>query len=170
MFNLTDEYNREALAIEVALNFPANRVVRILEIMEEEYGLPEHIRVDNGPELISHRLGDWCNQKNIKLKFIQSGKPMQNAYIERFNRLFREDVLDAYWFEELEQVRIIAERWRQDYNRHHPHSSLGGISPRDYYSQVVNRGRVPPRIPVRGFSTINTSEIVVESDKKLNLE
>ena len=170
VFNLTDDYNREALAIEVALSFLANRVVRILEVMEVEYGLPQHIRVDNGPEFISHRLGDWCKAKKIKLKFIQPGKPTQNAYIERFNRLFREDVLDAYWFENLEQVRILAERWRQDYNQHHPHSSLSGISPIDYHEQAVNSRKVPPRIPVHGFTTINSSQIVVESNKKLNLE
>ncbi len=170
VLNITDDYNREALAIEVALSFPANRVVRILELMEEEHGLPEHIRVDNGPEFISHRLGDWCTAKNIKLKFIQPGKPTQNAYIERFNRLFREDVLDAYWFEDLEQVRILAERWRQDYNKSHPHSSLGGISPMDYYAQAVNSGKVQPRLPVQDFPTINSSLTVVDSDKKLNLE
>ncbi len=167
VLNLTDDYTREAPAIEVGLSFPADRVVRILEVMEEEHGLPKHIRVDNGPEFISHRLGDWCKTKNIRLKFIQPGMPTQNAYIERFNRLFREDVLDAYWLEDPEQVRIIAERWRQDYNRHHPHSSPGGISPMDYYVQAVNSGKVPPRKPVQDFTTINSSLIAKKPTKKL---
>ena len=133
VFNVTDDYNREALAIEAALSFPAHRVIRALEILEEEYGLPEYIRVGNRPEFISHKPGNWCNEKKIKLKFIQPGKPSQNAYIERFNRIFREDTLDAYWFEDLEQVRIIAENWRQDYNHNHPHNSLNGLSPITHY-------------------------------------
>jgi len=168
--NIIDDFNREGLWIEVDTSLPAERVIRVLEMLALWRGYPQQLRIDNGPEFISHRLRDWCMEKNIKLKFIQPGKPTQNAYIERFNRLFREDVLDAYWFEDLEQVRILAERWRQDYNQHHPHSSLGGISPKNYYWQAVNSGKVPPRKPVQNFPTINSSVIVKESDKKLNLE
>ena len=137
VFNVTDDYNREALAIEAALSFLAHRVIRSLEILEEEYGLPEYIGEDNRPEFISHKPGNWCNEKKIKLKFIQSGTPAQNAYIERFNRLFREDTLDAYWFEDLEQERIIAENRRQDYNHNHPHSSLNGLAPISHYVKAV---------------------------------
>lgn len=145
VFNITDDFNREALAIEVGLSFPSDRVIRTLQVMEEEYGLPTQVRVDNGPEFISNRMKDWCEKKSIKIKFIQPGKPAQNAYIERFNRIFREDVLDAYWFESLDQVRIIAEEWREDYNHKHPHSSLGGLSPIEHYHKAVNSGKVQPR-------------------------
>ena len=61
---------------------------------------------------------------------------MQNAYIERFNRLFREDVLDAYLFEDLEQLRKLSEEWREDYNLNHPHSGLNGLSPLNYRNQI----------------------------------
>jgi len=54
---------------------------------------------------------------------------MQNGFIERFNRFSREDVLDHYWFEDLEQLRIIADKWRYDYNYFHPHKSLGRLTP-----------------------------------------
>lgn len=147
IFNVTDDFNREALAIEAALSYPSNRVIRTLEILSEEYGLPERIRVDNGPEFISHKLKNWCESHGIALKHIQPGKPAQNAYIERFNRIFREDILDAYWFDGLDQLRFIAEQWRQDYNHHHPHSSLGGLSPVLYYRQAVNSGKVSARRP-----------------------
>ena len=162
ILNITDDYNREALAIESALSFPSTRVIRTLEVLEEEYGLPEYIRVDNGPEFISNQLRKWCDHKNIRLKFIQPGKPAQNAYIERFNRIFREDILDAYWFEDLESVRIISEKWRQDYNMNHPHSSLGGISPNEYYKRAVNSGKVQLRKPSTGFTTINSQEIATK--------
>ncbi len=75
---------------------------------------------------------NWCNENEIRIKYIQPGKPVQNAYIERFNRLYREDVLDAYIFSDLEQVEIISEKWREDYNENHPHGSLHGMSPRQY--------------------------------------
>lgn len=151
VFNITDDFNREALAIEVGLSYPSDRVIRTLQVMEEEYGLPERIRVDNGPEFISNKLRSWCEEKGIKLKFIQPGKPAQNAYIERFNRIFREDVLDAYWFESLDQVRVLSEQWRVDYNEKHPHSSLGGFSPIEYYHGAVNSGKVQPRKPNATF-------------------
>ena len=113
--------------------------------------------------------GDWCAEKNIKLKFIQPGKPTQNAYIERFTRLFREDILDAYWIEDLEQVRIIADKWREDYNQNHLHSSLRGQSPKSYYLDAVNRGKVLARRPTHVFPTINSSDIAIKTIKKLNL-
>ena len=129
MLNIIDDHNREALAIEAGISFPAQRVVRVLNQLEEELGLPKTIRVDNGPEFIAHYFKDWCDVKGITIQYIQPGKPMQNGYIERFNRFFRDDVLDAYWFEDLEQLRIIAEKWRYDYNYNHPHKSLGRLAP-----------------------------------------
>ncbi|MGQ1889048.1 integrase core domain-containing protein [Thermophagus sp. OGC60D27] len=62
--------------------------------------------------------------------------PTQNAYIERFNRLFREDILDAYLFSDLHQVRELAWEWMDDYNEFHPHKSLGGISPIAYLKKM----------------------------------
>jgi len=128
-FNIIDDYNREALAIEVGISFPAQRVVRVLSQLEEEIGLPEKIRVDNGPEFISHHFKNWCDTKSIEVQYIQPGRPMQNGFIERFNRFFREDVLDPYWFEDLEQLRMITEKWKYDYNYFHPHKSLNGKTP-----------------------------------------
>lgn len=131
VLNLLDDYNREALAIEVDTSFRADRVIRVLEQVIEWRGIPQRIRVDNGPEFVSSRLGLWCEERNINLQFIQPGKPSQNAYIERFNGSFRRDVLDAYLFESLNQVRILADDWMNDYNYHRPHDALNGRSPAD---------------------------------------
>lgn len=131
VLNLLDDFNREALAIEVDTSFRAERVIRVLEQVSEWRGLPERIRVDNGPEFISSKLGLWCEDKKINLLFIQPGKPSQNAYIERFNGSFRRDVLDAYVFETLSQVRILADEWMNDYNYERPHDALNGRSPID---------------------------------------
>lgn len=92
------------------------------------YGL-----VDNGPELISQRLEKWAKEKQIELLHIRPGKPAQNAYIESFNRIFREDVLDAYLFDDLEEVRQIKERWLENYNAISPHEALQVFHPANLY-------------------------------------
>jgi putative transposase len=127
--NILDDFNREALWIEVDTSLPAERVVRILDTLIAWRGCPAQIRMDNGPELISHRLEAWAEEHGIELAHIQPGKPAQNAYIERFNRTFREDVLDAYLFSSLEEVRQIVESWIEEYNAVRPHEALQGFSP-----------------------------------------
>lgn len=129
VLNILDDYNREAVAIEADFSFPGERIVRLMEELAEYRGLPGEIRCDNGPEFLSKKFTGWCKANGVEIKYIQPGKPSQNAYIERFNRLFREDVLDAYLFESINQVRIISGKWQRDYNQNHPHKSLGGISP-----------------------------------------
>lgn len=133
--NVIDDFNREALWIEVDTSLPAERVVRVLEQLLDWRGQPTCIRMDNGPELISKRLVSWAKDHQIELLHIQPGKPAQNAYIERFNRTYREDVLDAYLFDDLEEVRLITERWLQDYNTIRPHEALQGIPPRQFAQQ-----------------------------------
>lgn len=133
--NIIDDYNREALWIEVDTSLSAERVVRVLENIMLWRATPKQIRMDNGPELISQRLESWAKQEKIELIHIQPGKPAQNAYIERFNRTFREDVLDAYLFDDLEEVRAITERWLEEYNTLRPHEALQGLTPRQYAIQ-----------------------------------
>lgn len=135
--NVLDDFNREALWIEVDTCLPAERVVRVLEQLLDWRGKPTQIRMDNGPELISQRLERWAQEKQIDLLHIQPGKPAQNAYIERFNRTFREDVLDAYLFDDLQEVRHITENWLEDYNTIRPHEALQGFSPRQFALQAA---------------------------------
>lgn len=127
--NMIDDYNREAIAIEVALSIPAERLIRVLERIEMFRDLPQCIRVDNGPEFRSTVFQEWCRLKGIELLFIQPGKPMQNAYIERFNGTYRRDVLNANWFNSILQVQSITDEWMDEYNNHRPHESLNHLSP-----------------------------------------
>lgn len=132
LFNVLDDYNRESLAIEIDTSLPSSRVIRVLESLIEQRGKPANLRSDNGPEFISHTLQQWCEKNSITMQYIQPGKPMQNAYIERKNGSIRRELLNAYLFSSLTEVRALSEEWRTDYNIERPHKSLGYLSPVNY--------------------------------------
>jgi putative transposase len=142
VLNIIDDHNRESLAIVGSLSMPTARVVRVLEQLEEEIGLPKYIRTDNGPEFISKEYREWCKAKGVIPVYASPGTPTENAYVERFNRLFREDILDAYLFRSIKQFEIVAEKWQDDYNNYHPHSSLEDKSPIEFSNR---------RQPLLGF-------------------
>ena len=130
--NVIDDYNREALGIEVDYSLPAQRVTRLLDRLVERYGKPERLRSDNGPEFISQALQDWCTDKEVVLHWIEPGKPTQNAYIERFNGTFRREVLNANMFRSLAQVRRTVDEWLVEYNTERPHQALKFMTPVEY--------------------------------------
>jgi putative transposase len=132
LLNVMDDYNRESLAIEVDTSLPTQRVIRVLDRLVEYRGKPESIRMDNGPEFISEKLKVWCEERGIRLLFIQPGKPVQNAFIERKNGSMRKKLLDAYLFFTLDEVRMLAEQWRMDYNHERPHAALGFVPPAEF--------------------------------------
>lgn len=132
LLNIIDDYNRESLAIEIDTSLPALRVIRTLQRLIEMRNKPQTIRVDNGPEFISEKLQQWCDDQQIRLQFIQPGKPMQNGFVERNNGSLRKELLDAYLFYSLPEVREMAEEWKQDYNYERPHESLGFVPPVEF--------------------------------------
>uniref|UniRef100_UPI000365D49F IS3 family transposase n=1 Tax=Marinobacterium rhizophilum TaxID=420402 RepID=UPI000365D49F len=138
-FNVVDDFNREALAIEIDLNLPATRVIRTLERVVAWRGKPLKVRVDNGPEFISLALAEWAEYNNVVLEFIEPGKPTQNSYIERFNRTYRHEVLDFYIFSTLTEVRDITEKWLIEYNDERPHESLDDLSPWAFLAKQDDR-------------------------------
>lgn len=179
LFNVMDDFNRESLAIEVDTSLPSLRVIRVLEELITERGCPAGIRCDNGPEFISHKLEQWCNEevRQIRLQFIQPGRPMQNAYIERKNGSLRRELLNAYLFYSLAEVRAMSEEWRTDYNTERPHKSLGYLSPVKYAQQWFNRSghaqHLYPQMANGNPSSIEVSRLVdkeIEKQKLINLE
>lgn len=134
-FNVIDDHNREALAIEIDTSLRAARLVRVFERLKAERGLPDVLRVDNGPEFLSQALVEWCHANGMLIHYIQPGKPNQNAYIERFNRTYRNEVLNLYLFRRLDEVREITSRWLIEYNELRPHDALGGLPPCVYVTQ-----------------------------------
>jgi putative transposase len=137
---------QESLAIEVDTSLPSLRVIRVLERLISERGKPSNIRTDDGPEFISHKLEEWCTEKQITWQFIQPGKPMQNAYIERKNGSMRRELLNAYLFDSLHEVRIMTEEWRADYNQERPHKSLEYLSPIKFAEQYYQSLNADPQL------------------------
>ena len=129
LLNVIDDYKRQVLAIEADSSIPSLRVIRVLNRLKEVRGLPEMIRVDNGPEFISKNLDGWCKENKVKLAFIQPGEPTQNAFIERFNGSLRRELLNAYVFKTISEVQQKTFEWMIDYNQNRPHKALKYESP-----------------------------------------
>ena len=83
---------------------------------------------------------NWCESKGVKLRYIQPGKPNQNAFIERFNKTYRNEVLNAYLFTSLGQIRAITDDWIEIYNEQRPHRSLGRIPPSRFRRRLQTAG------------------------------
>ncbi len=122
---IADDFTRESPAIEVDTSLGGVRVVRVLDGLKMERGLPLQIRSDNGPEFVSKAVEQWAYENGVEWHFIEPGKPIENAYIESFNARFRDECLSENWFTSLADARQKIEEWRQDYNQRRPHSSLG---------------------------------------------
>lgn len=136
-FNVIDDFNREAVAIELDTSITAKRLIRVFERLKLARGLPDVLRVDNGPELISADFVTWAKANGMAIHYIEPGEPNQNAYIERFNRTYREEVLSLYLFESLTEVREKTYWWMIEYNEHRPHDALGDLTPVDYMQQYA---------------------------------
>ncbi len=104
--NIVDDFTKECLAIEVDMSLPGRRVVSVLERLAEMRGLPRSITVDNGPEFISKALDVWAYEQGLTLRFIEPGKPQQNAYIESFNGKFRDECLNEHWFLSMRHAQV----------------------------------------------------------------
>lgn len=132
-FNVIDDFNRECLSVEIDTSITGKRLIRVFERLRSERGLPETLRVDNGPEFLSGDFVAWAEQAGMAIQYIQPGEPNQNAYVERFNRTYREEFLSLYLFRNLQEVREGTHVWRIDYNERRPHDALGDLTPEEYH-------------------------------------
>lgn len=137
-FNLVDDFTHECILIKVDRSLRSEKLVAALNTIKLLRPLPEEIVCDNGPELISQNMDIWAYQNNVKLKFIQPGKPTQNAFVESFNGKFRNECLGQHWFLSIEEARKVIEEWRQDYNELRPHRSLKMQTPNEFARHYNN--------------------------------
>jgi len=135
-FNVLDDFNREILAIEIDTSLPSERLVRVFGQLKEERGLPDVLRTDNGPEFLGEVFVSWCEANGIFIDYIEPGKPNQNAFIERFNRSYRNEVLDTWLFRNLDEVRELSWAWMLEYNEERDHDGLGGLTPAEVLQNV----------------------------------
>ncbi len=138
-FNVIDEGVREVLGIEIDTSLTGERIKRVMEQMKEWYELPEVIRCNNGPEMLSQAFTEWCDANGVEFRYFQPGKPNQSAYIERFNRTYRDEVFSAYLFKDLDQARQITWEWMQEHNEERPHEALGNLPPAVYRRKLEAR-------------------------------
>ena len=106
------------------------------------YGIPEHIRSDNGAEFIAQKIQQWLQENGIKTLYIDPGSPRQNGYIESFHSSFRDECLNREWLLNLREARVVIEDWRQHYNTERPHSLLCYLSPEGF----INSQKVSPQM------------------------
>ncbi len=137
---VVDNWNRHSPLIEVDFTLTGVKVVTALERVAKHRGYPTMITVDYGSEFASKALDAWAFAHAVKLDFIRPGKPVENAVIERCNGRFRDECLNANVFVSLHDARQKIEAWRIDYNEHRPHSSLGGLTPREFAEQAATTG------------------------------
>lgn len=136
-FNVLDDFNREALHIEIDTSITSARLVRVFRRLQHEHGLPQVLRTDNGPEFLGEAFTNWAKTAGMAIQYIQPGKPNQNAYIERFNKTYRDEVLDQHLFLTLEDVREATYWWLIEYNEERPHDALGDLTPREARNQIA---------------------------------
>jgi putative transposase len=169
LLNVMDDFNRESLAIEVDTSLPSLLVIRVLEHLINKRGKPANIRTDNGPEFISHKLELWCTKQQITLQFIQPGRPMQNAFIERKNGSLRRELLNAFLFYSLNDAREMCEMWRTDYNEERPHKTLNYLSPINYAKWMKNSGQLYPQAANENRLQIEERRLVDKAEQSLKI-
>ncbi len=124
LLTIVDEYTRESLAIDVARKLNSEDVLHRLGRLFVHRGIPAHIRSDNGPEFTAEAVRDWLGRLGVGTLFIEPGSPWENGYVESFNGKLRDELLNGEIFYTLKEAKVLIERWRQQYNRVRPHSSL----------------------------------------------
>ncbi len=141
---VVDTCTREALALEVDTSLSGERVALVRERLAAERGRPRQVVLDNGPELTGRALDRWAHGRGVELRFIDPGKPVQNAVCESFNGRFRDECLNEHWFLGVADARRTIEAWREDCNRSRPHGSLGYRTPEEFR---LNHGAAAATLP-----------------------
>lgn len=149
VLNIVDDFSKLCPGQIVDVSISGARLARFLDELGETSGLPKEIVLDNGPEGTSQAMFEWSEKNGVALRFIEPGKPVQNAFVESFNGRFRDECLNLHWFRSLAHARAEIALWRHHYNHHRPHSSLGYRTPAEFVATAASApepwmGSTPP--------------------------
>ena len=156
---IVDVYTREAVAIEAGQSLKGDDVVRTLNQLKLERGVPKLLFCDNGTEFTSQAMDLWAYRNNAKIDFSRPGKPTDNAFVESFNGTFRSECLNTHWFADLREAKALIETWRKEYNESRPHASLADRTPSEFASQYAASRILAETKNSRGL----TSDLVQEN-------
>ena len=155
ILTLIDEYTRQCLATHAGWSIRAVDVITVVDAAMERYGMPEHLRSDNGPEFVAYEIQDWLKGRSVKTMYIKPGSPWENGHIESFHGKLRDELLNREIFGTLLEAKVVLEGWRCEYNEERPHSSLGNDTP------VAFAARCPASV---GAPPLPTPDIVMNED------
>jgi putative transposase len=142
---VVDEFTREALAMEAERRIDGDKVVDVLDrIIREQGRRPQLLRCDNGPEMTSNALRDWCRFSRTGVAFIEPGSPWENPFVESFNSRVRDELLSVEIFTCLAEAKVMVEDFRQDYNRSRPHRAHGMMTPEAFKAGWQTAHRAAP--------------------------
>lgn len=144
MLVVMDVHSRECLALEADTSIGGQRVARVLDRIKEQRGKPQVVGTDNGPEFRSRHMDQWAYENGVKLHFIKPGTPTQNAFVESMNSQIRKRLLNVHWFKDLDEVRMLAQEWREKYNTIQRHGSLNKQTPQEFAAHARLRSATPP--------------------------
>jgi putative transposase len=163
VLNLIDEHTREALMVRTERRWSSAKVIAALADVMVIKGVPEHIRSDNGPEFVARDLRQWLGGTGAKTMYIESDSPWENGYCESFNSKMRDEFLNGEIFYSIQQLRVLAERWRVHYNTIRPHSSLGyrPPAPETWLNEIARQEKIAiatlsPSLPAQPCSLLNS--------------
>jgi putative transposase len=154
--SIIDEHTRECLALKADRNITSADVIDTLVELFAMRGVPRAIRSDNGPEFVARAIQRWLEQVDVKTLYVAPGSPWQNGYAESFHSRLRDEFLAREEFESLTAARRMTSVWKDDYNHHRPHGSLGYLTPREFAarcaasapgSSTASAAPAPPTIP-----------------------
>jgi len=144
MLVVLDGYTRECLAIEVRRRLRGEDVVAVLDELTAIRGAPVHLRADNGPEMISKAVKEWCAASGTDALHIDPGSPWQNGIVESFNGRLRDELLSSEIFATLDEARLLVDRWRLHYNHRRIQRALGKLTPAAFAAMCP--ALLPPRL------------------------
>jgi putative transposase len=155
--SIVDEYTRECLALKVDRSITSEDVIDTLAELFAMRGVPQHIRSDNGPEFIAQAIQRWAKQLSIETLYVEPGSPWENGFAESFHSRLRDEFLATEMFESLVAARKLTQAWKDDYNHHRPHGSLGYVAPAEFAARCAASVRATPSLQQHSGTTLVSS-------------